>query len=116
MTEPQVLILDEPTRGIDVGAKAEVHHVVGEMARQGKAMLMISSDLPEVLAVSDRIVVMKEGRVTARLNRAEATQQRVMTAATQGDGAAVEKIRSITIKERSAEKWWLRFREAGIAV
>lgn len=130
MTEPQVLILDEPTRGIDVGAKAEVHHVVGEMARQGKAILMISSDLPEVLAVSDRIVVMKEGRVTARLNRADATQQRVMTAATRGDNSANHEQQHAAggqalsywhgAEERRAkndgEKWWLRFREAGIAV
>ncbi|HYO10173.1 MAG TPA: ATP-binding cassette domain-containing protein, partial [Tepidisphaeraceae bacterium] len=82
MTEPDVLILDEPTRGVDVGAKAEVHHAMGELARAGKAILMISSDLPEVLAMSDRIIVMKEGRVTGRLARDEATQERVMAAAT----------------------------------
>src|SRR4029077_2892133 len=60
LTEPQVLLLDEPTRGIDVGAKAEVHHLMSELAAQGKSILMISSDLPEVLAMSDRIIVMRE--------------------------------------------------------
>ena len=60
--EPTVLILDEPTRGIDVGAKAEVHHIIDELARAGMAIILISSDLPEVLAMSDRILVMREGR------------------------------------------------------
>src|SRR3954447_20302921 len=59
-TLPRVLILDEPTRGTDVGAKAELHHLMGELARQGKSSLMISSDLPELLAMSDRILVMRE--------------------------------------------------------
>ncbi len=88
---PKLLILDEPTRGIDVGAKAEVHHMINDLAHQGLAVIMISSDLPEVLAMSDRIVVMREGRQMAILSRAEATEERVMAAAhgqTQPDGKA----------------------------
>ena len=80
-TEPRVLILDEPTRGIDVGAKAEVHGIVDELARAGLAIVLISSDLPEVLAVSDRVLVMREGAQTGLFDRADATQERVMTAA-----------------------------------
>jgi rhamnose transport system ATP-binding protein len=80
-TEPRVLILDEPTRGIDVGAKADVHGIVDELARAGLAIVLISSDLPEVLAVSDRVLVMREGTQTGVFDRAEATQERVMTAA-----------------------------------
>lgn len=83
LTKPRVLILDEPTRGIDVGAKAEVHRLMGELAQQGMAILMISSDLPEVLAMSDRILVLREGRLTGTFSREEATQERIMTAATQ---------------------------------
>jgi rhamnose transport system ATP-binding protein len=83
-TKPRLLILDEPTRGIDVGAKAEVHQFINELAQQGMGIIMISSDLPEVLAMSDRIVVMREGRQMAVLNRSEATQERVMTAAMGG--------------------------------
>lgn len=84
---PKLLILDEPTRGIDVGAKAEVHRMIGELANEGLAIIMISSDLPEVLAMSDRILVMREGRQMAIFDRADATQERVLTAA-MGQGAA----------------------------
>jgi rhamnose transport system ATP-binding protein len=80
-TEPTVLILDEPTRGIDVGAKADVHRLVDDLARQGVAIVLISSDLPEVLAMSDRVLVMREGEQRGLFERAEATQERVMTAA-----------------------------------
>jgi len=80
-TDPVVLILDEPTRGIDVGAKAEVHRIVAELARSGMSIILISSDLPEVLAMSDRILVMREGRLTGVFDRSEATQERVITAA-----------------------------------
>jgi rhamnose transport system ATP-binding protein len=80
-TQPRLFILDEPTRGIDVAAKAEVHQIIDELAQQGLGIIMISSDLPEVLAMSDRIVVMREGRQMAVLSRTEATQERVMTAA-----------------------------------
>jgi ribose transport system ATP-binding protein len=79
---PKVLILDEPTRGIDVGAKAEVHTIMARLAEQGVGILMISSELPEVLGMSDRILVMHEGRLTGEFTRAEATQERVMLAAT----------------------------------
>ncbi len=80
-TRPKVLILDEPTRGIDVGAKAEVHRLMGELAGQGLAILMISSELPEVLAMSDRILVMRGGRIAGRFSREEATQESIMSAA-----------------------------------
>jgi rhamnose transport system ATP-binding protein len=75
------LILDEPTRGIDVGAKAEVHRLMGELAASGLAILMISSELPEILAMSDRVLVMREGKLVAEFDRAEATQERIMAAA-----------------------------------
>ncbi len=79
---PRVLILDEPTRGIDIGAKVEVHRLISELAAKGLAIILISSDLPEVLAMSDRIVVLHEGRVTAQIPKDQATQERVMFAAT----------------------------------
>ncbi len=78
---PKVLILDEPTRGIDVGAKAEVHQLVDELAEQGLAIIVISSDLPEVLSMSDRILVMREGRQMGIFHRDQATQEIIMTAA-----------------------------------
>ena len=78
---PEVLILDEPTRGIDVGAKVEVHQLVDELAAEGMAIILISSDLPEVLAMSDRILVMREGRQMGIVPRAEATQELVLAAA-----------------------------------
>lgn len=80
-SEPKVLILDEPTRGIDVGAKAEVHAIMSDLARQGIGIIMISSEMPEILAMSDRIVVMCEGRVAGILDRSEATQERIMALA-----------------------------------
>lgn len=79
-SRPRVLILDEPTRGIDVGAKAEVHHLINDLAAQGLAVILISSDLPEVLAMSDRILVMREGRQMGIFSRAEANQERILTA------------------------------------
>ncbi len=81
-TKPRVLILDEPTRGIDIGAKAEVHRIIADLAASGLAIILISSELPEVLAMSDRILVMHEGRITAELARADATEEQVMFAAT----------------------------------
>ncbi len=80
-TRPRLLILDEPTRGIDVGAKAEVHQMIDDLAAEGIAILLISSDLPEVLAMSDRILVMREGRQMGIFSREEATQERVLAAA-----------------------------------
>jgi rhamnose transport system ATP-binding protein len=88
LTKPKVMILDEPTRGIDIGAKAEVHKLISELAAQGMAVLMISSELPEVLAMADRILVMREGRIVKELNRNEATPERVIAAAT-GQAALV---------------------------
>lgn len=81
-TEPKVLILDEPTRGVDVGAKAEIHTIMGELVKRGVAILMISSELPEVLGMSDRVLVMSGGRVTAEIDRADATPERVGAAMT----------------------------------
>jgi inositol transport system ATP-binding protein len=78
LTNPKILILDEPTRGIDVGAKAEIHRLVSGLVRQGVAVLMISSEMPEVLGMSDRIMVMHEGRVTGFVDRADADQVKVM--------------------------------------
>jgi len=81
-TEPRVLIVDEPTRGIDVGTKAEVHRLLSDLAGEGLAVLMVSSELPEVLGMADRVLVMYEGRVTGELSRAEADEERIMQAAT----------------------------------
>ncbi len=78
---PRLLILDEPTRGVDVGAKVELYEIINRLAASGTAILMISSDLPEVLGMSDRLVVMHEGRVTGEFERAQATKERVMAAA-----------------------------------
>jgi ABC-type sugar transport system ATPase subunit len=78
LTRPKILILDEPTRGIDVGAKAEIHRLISKLAGQGVAVIMISSEMPEVLGMSDRIMVVHEGRVTGFLNRDEANQVKIM--------------------------------------
>jgi inositol transport system ATP-binding protein len=85
---PKILIVDEPTRGIDIGAKVEVHNLLFEMARTGIAVIAISSELPEVLAISDRIVTMREGRVTGEISRQEANEERLMTMMTLGKKAA----------------------------
>lgn len=82
-TKPHILILDEPTRGIDVGTKAAVHELMSKLAAEGMAILMISSELPEILGMSDRIIVMREGHVTGQYARAEATQEKIISAATQ---------------------------------
>ena len=77
-----ILIFDEPTRGIDVGAKSEIYKLMNQLAAEGKSIIMISSELPELLRMSDRVVVMCEGRVTGELDIAEATQEKIMTYAT----------------------------------
>jgi rhamnose transport system ATP-binding protein len=81
-TNPRVLIIDEPTRGIDVGTKAEVHRLLSELASQGMGILMISSELPEILGMADRVLVMREGRITSEMGRSTATSENVMLAAT----------------------------------
>jgi rhamnose transport system ATP-binding protein len=81
LTDPKILILDEPTRGIDIGVKAEFYEMIGELAASGRAILLISSELTELLALSDRVLVMSEGRLTADLPRGLATQESVMSAA-----------------------------------
>jgi rhamnose transport system ATP-binding protein len=85
--QPAVLIVDEPTRGIDVGTKAEVHRLLEELAGEGVAILVISSELPEVLRLANRILVMREGRIAAEFAHADASEERVVTAAT-GKAAA----------------------------
>jgi rhamnose transport system ATP-binding protein len=81
-TEPRLLIVDEPTRGIDVGTKAEVHRILSDLAADGVAIVMVSSELPEVLGMADRVLVMREGKLVAELPAAKATEQTVMYAAT----------------------------------
>lgn len=88
LTNPEILIVDEPTRGIDVGAKSEIHKLLTSLARQGKGIIMISSELPEVLGMSDRIMVMSEGRLVGILDAKEATQEKILlyaTGKTEGD-------------------------------
>jgi putative multiple sugar transport system ATP-binding protein len=77
-TDPQVLILDEPTRGIDVGAKYEIYTIMNDLAAQGRGVVMISSEMPELLGMCDRIYVMNEGRIVGELSRAEASQEKIM--------------------------------------
>jgi len=85
MTGPQVVLLDEPTRGIDVGAKTDVYHLIGSLAQQGLAVMFSSSELDEVMALADRVLVMADGRITADLTRAEATREKLITASTPHD-------------------------------
>jgi ABC-type sugar transport system ATPase subunit len=82
LTRPRVLLLDEPTRGIDIGAKAEIYGLISRLAHDGAAIVIASSELLELLAMCDRILVLCEGRLTAELSRTEATQERIMEAAT----------------------------------
>jgi ABC-type sugar transport system ATPase subunit len=79
--DPRILILDEPTHGVDVGTKADVHRTISGLAAQGLTILLISSELLEILGMSDRVLVMREGRLVAELSREEATQERVIQAA-----------------------------------
>jgi ribose transport system ATP-binding protein len=85
-TDPQVLILDEPTRGIDVGAKFEIYTIMNDLAAQGRGVVMISSEMPELLGMCDRIYVMNEGRIMGELTRAEASQERIMALILKNDG------------------------------
>ena len=89
LTDPDILIIDEPTRGIDVGAKSEIHRLMGELAKQGKAIIMVSSEMPEILGMSDRVVVMCEGQLVGEVSRKEATQEKIMELATRFSDEAV---------------------------
>jgi ABC-type sugar transport system ATPase subunit len=91
--EPKLLILDEPTQGVDVGAKAEIHRIIRALAKRGLAVLMISSDLPEILGMSDRIGVMRGGRLISMLPGGSSAQQVMATALGQGPGGAGEVVR-----------------------
>ena len=90
-TNPKLLIIDEPTRGIDVGTKSEVHRLISELAGTGVAVLMISSELPEVLGMADRVLVVREGRLTGNISREDATAESVMYAATHAMSGEVAK-------------------------
>jgi len=79
--EADIFIFDEPTRGIDVGAKVEVYQLMGELVKRGAAILMISSELPEILGMSDRIIVMHEGHIAGEFTREEATQEKILSCA-----------------------------------
>lgn len=84
LKNPKILILDEPTRGVDIGAKKEIYNVINELAARGVAIIMISSELPELLGMSDRIIVVREGKITGIITKEEADQEKVMTLATGG--------------------------------
>jgi rhamnose transport system ATP-binding protein len=99
---PSLLIVDEPTRGIDIGTKAEVHRLLGQLAGEGVAVLMISSELPEVLQVGDRVLVMREGRLTTELGHAEATEERIIAAAT-GQQAAPAAVPSTVTTQQEGQ-------------
>ena len=83
---PEVLILDEPTRGIDVNAKFEIYSIINELAAQGKGIVFISSEMPELLGMCDRIYVMNEGRIVGELPASEASQEKIMTMIVKSDG------------------------------
>ena len=84
-TDPKVLILDEPTRGVDIGAKKEIYNIINDLAKKGVAIIMVSSELPEVLGMSDRVMVVREGEVRGMLSKEEANQVNIMTLATGGN-------------------------------
>ncbi len=80
--QPPILFLDEPTRGVDIGAKLEIHHLIAELAEQGIAILMVSSEIEEILSLSDRVLMMKRGQLTAELLASEATKEKLTTIVT----------------------------------
>ena len=88
--DPDILILDEPTRGIDVGAKYEIYCIINDLVAEGKSVIMISSELPEVLGMCDRIYVLNEGRIVGEFDQAEATQEKIMARILATDSAAKE--------------------------
>jgi len=93
-SEPLLLLMDEPTRGVDVGAKAEIHRLMGELVEQGLAILMISSELPEIMGMSDRILVMREGHLVAEFDRRDATQEIVASAMMGGTSSPTTSVAS----------------------
>src|SRR3984893_6426290 len=95
-TQPKLLIVDEPTRGVDVGAKSEVHRTISQLAKEGMAIIMISSDLPEVIGMGDRVLVMHEGKLTVELARSEANEEAIMFAATGQTGPSRDKKAKVT--------------------
>jgi ribose transport system ATP-binding protein len=100
--DTSILIFDEPTRGIDVGAKSEIYRLLNDLAQQGKSIIMISSELPEILRMSHRVMVMCEGRITGDLNIADATQEKIMQYATQRSGLLLANETAPTSESRSA--------------
>jgi len=78
LSQPKVLLLDEPTRGVDIGAKVEIYHLINSLVETGVGVLLISSEMPEVLGMSDRILVMREGRLVGNLDRAEASEETLL--------------------------------------
>jgi D-xylose transport system ATP-binding protein len=91
MAGPKILVLDEPTRGIDVGAKYEIYNIMNDLVDQGVSIIMISSELPEILGMSDRILVVHEGKINAELDYKDANQEIIMHYATGGTGLATTK-------------------------
>ena len=81
MTQPKVILLDEPTRGIDVGAKLEVYELINQLTAEGRAVILVSSELPELIGMSDRIVMLHEGRIGGEFSREEATPEKLLAAA-----------------------------------
>ena len=79
LTEPEIVFLDEPTRGIDVGAKYEIYQLIQKLAKEGKAIIMISSEMPELLGICDRVLVMRNGEIAGEMDVAEATQEKIMS-------------------------------------
>jgi D-xylose transport system ATP-binding protein len=97
MTEPKVIMLDEPTRGIDVGAKLEIYELINQLTSEGKAVLLVSSELPELIGMSDRILILHEGRIGGEFTHAEATQERLMEAAMGGQFCGTEATSRFTL-------------------
>jgi ribose transport system ATP-binding protein len=91
LTHPRILLLDEPTRGIDVGAKQEIYQLIESLAATGLSILFVSSELEEIIGMSDRVLVMHEGRITGELNRAELSEEAIMQLATNADTTRAQK-------------------------
>lgn len=116
LTQPRILILDEPTQGIDVGTKAEVHAMIADLAAQGMAIIVISSELPELMGVCDRIMVLREGHKTAEFSREEATQEKILEAATQSTTIETPESKQSADQRHAGWSWSapLKRRELGL--